>query len=373
MHDARTKLGAGRRARGPRALPAARLRHRDPAQRPARRGAELRPPGDPSRSALRRLGGLLRAGQGGGRTWLSASRGMGRGLAAILLDAEHDGRGRRGPRAAPAPGRADRAQPAPAAARLRRGGAASRWPSRCASAACCSRCSCARSPGGTLRADRRRAPLARRAARRARDASRRSCAPHDDAESLELALIENMAREDLNPVEEARACALLVEELGLTREEVGRRVGRSRVAVSNLLRLLDLPDEVLELLAGGDADRGPRPRAADGAATTTTAAGSPAPRPPRAGRSARPRREARAPAAGAATAAPPRRAAAGPPRPVEAAARASARRFGRALGADVKVTRRGAPATRSRWPSTRSTRRSSWPALGAHRRPPEPV
>lgn len=66
--------------------------------------------------------------------------------------------------------------------------------------------------------------------------------------TLELALIENMAREDLNPIEEARACAALVEELGLTREEVGRRVGRSRVAVSNLLRLLDLPDETIELL-----------------------------------------------------------------------------------------------------------------------------
>jgi ParB family chromosome partitioning protein len=69
-----------------------------------------------------------------------------------------------------------------------------------------------------------------------------------DAEALELALIENMAREDLNPVEEARACAALVEELGLTREDVGRRVGRGRVAVSNLMRLLDLPDEVIELL-----------------------------------------------------------------------------------------------------------------------------
>ena len=80
--------------------------------------------------------------------------------------------------------------------------------------------------------------------------------PHDDAESLELALIENMAREDLNPVEEAQACALLVEELGLTREDVGRRVGRSRVAVSNLLRLLDLPDEVLELLAAGELSEG---------------------------------------------------------------------------------------------------------------------
>jgi ParB family chromosome partitioning protein len=71
---------------------------------------------------------------------------------------------------------------------------------------------------------------------------------HDDAASLELALIENMAREDLNPVEEARACAALVEELGLTREEVGLRVGRSRVAVSNLMRLLELPDEVLDLI-----------------------------------------------------------------------------------------------------------------------------
>jgi len=78
----------------------------------------------------------------------------------------------------------------------------------------------------------------------------------EDAEALELALIENMAREDLNPVEEARACAALVEELALTREQVGRRVGRSRVAVSNLIRLLDLPDEVIELLAEGALSEG---------------------------------------------------------------------------------------------------------------------
>jgi ParB family chromosome partitioning protein len=78
----------------------------------------------------------------------------------------------------------------------------------------------------------------------------------DDAASLELALIENMAREDLNPVEEARACAALVEELGLTREDVGLRVGRSRVAVSNLLRLLDLPDEALELIERGELTEG---------------------------------------------------------------------------------------------------------------------
>jgi ParB family chromosome partitioning protein len=80
--------------------------------------------------------------------------------------------------------------------------------------------------------------------------------PDDDAASLELALIENMAREDLNPVEQARACAALVEELGLTREEVGRRVGRSRVSVSNLLRLLDLPDEALDLLETGALTEG---------------------------------------------------------------------------------------------------------------------
>ena len=79
---------------------------------------------------------------------------------------------------------------------------------------------------------------------------------HDDAASLEVALIENMAREDLNPVDEARACAALVEELSLTREEVGLRVGRSRVAVSNLIRLLDLPDEAIALLERGELSEG---------------------------------------------------------------------------------------------------------------------
>ena len=79
---------------------------------------------------------------------------------------------------------------------------------------------------------------------------------HDDAASLEIALVENMAREDLSPVEEARACAALVEELGLTREEVGRRVGRSRVAVTNLIRLLDLPDEALALITAGELTEG---------------------------------------------------------------------------------------------------------------------
>lgn len=78
----------------------------------------------------------------------------------------------------------------------------------------------------------------------------------DDSVALEVALVENMAREDLNPVEEAKACAALVEELGLTKEEVGRRVGRSRAAVSNLIRLLDLPDEAIEMLEDGRLSEG---------------------------------------------------------------------------------------------------------------------
>jgi ParB family chromosome partitioning protein len=78
----------------------------------------------------------------------------------------------------------------------------------------------------------------------------------DEGQRLQTALIENMAREDLNPVEEAQACAALVEELSVSKEEVARRLGRSRSAVSNLIRLLDLPDQVLELLEAGDLSEG---------------------------------------------------------------------------------------------------------------------
>jgi ParB family chromosome partitioning protein len=77
-----------------------------------------------------------------------------------------------------------------------------------------------------------------------------------EADRLQAALIENMVREDLNPVEEARACAALVEDLGLTKEDLARRVGRSRPAVSNLIRLLELPDETLELLESGELSGG---------------------------------------------------------------------------------------------------------------------
>ena len=78
----------------------------------------------------------------------------------------------------------------------------------------------------------------------------------DDAKRLQMALVENMAREDLNPIEEARACAALVEELDLSKEEVARRVGRSRSTISNLIRLLDLPDQVIGLLESGELSEG---------------------------------------------------------------------------------------------------------------------
>jgi ParB family chromosome partitioning protein len=75
-------------------------------------------------------------------------------------------------------------------------------------------------------------------------------------ERLQAALIENMVREDLNPVDEARACAALVDDLGISKEELARRVGRSRASISNLVRLLDLPDDVLGLLERGDLSEG---------------------------------------------------------------------------------------------------------------------
>jgi ParB family transcriptional regulator, chromosome partitioning protein len=75
-------------------------------------------------------------------------------------------------------------------------------------------------------------------------------------ERLQAALIENMVREDLNPVDEARACAALVDDLGISKEELARRVGRSRASISNLIRLLDLPDEVQRLLERGELSEG---------------------------------------------------------------------------------------------------------------------
>lgn len=77
-----------------------------------------------------------------------------------------------------------------------------------------------------------------------------------EANTLELALVENMARVDLNPIDAARACSALVDEFSLSKEEVARRVGKSRVAVSNLIRLLNLPDEVIQMLEDGMLSEG---------------------------------------------------------------------------------------------------------------------
>ncbi|HSI97379.1 MAG TPA: ParB/RepB/Spo0J family partition protein [Gaiellaceae bacterium] len=77
-----------------------------------------------------------------------------------------------------------------------------------------------------------------------------------DSDSLLLGLVENIAREQLSPVEEARAYASLVDEFELPLGEVAERVGRSKSAVSNRLRLLELPEEVLWMLARGDLTEG---------------------------------------------------------------------------------------------------------------------
>ena len=117
----------------------------------------------------------------------------------------------------------------------------------------------------------------------------------EESERLEIALIENMAREDLSPIEEARACATLVDDLGVTKEELGRRVGRSRVAISNAIRLLDLPDEAQAMLQSGELSAGPRPRALDvQGPRRAAAAGGRGPRPGLVGARDRAAREGRA-------------------------------------------------------------------------------
>ena len=78
----------------------------------------------------------------------------------------------------------------------------------------------------------------------------------DDRDSLLLALVENVAREQLSPVEEARAYASLVDEFELSLGDVAERVGRSKPSVSNRLRLLELPEEVLWMVARGELTEG---------------------------------------------------------------------------------------------------------------------
>lgn len=78
----------------------------------------------------------------------------------------------------------------------------------------------------------------------------------DDRKAAEIALIENIQREDLNPVEEAMAFRSLMTEYGLTQEELSEKIGKSRSAIANTVRLLDLPEPVLEMVAAGELSAG---------------------------------------------------------------------------------------------------------------------
>ena len=85
-------------------------------------------------------------------------------------------------------------------------------------------------------------------------------------ESLKLSILENVQREDLNPLEEARGYRRLIEEFGMTQQELGERLGKSRSAVSNALRLLQLPAEIQQRIQSGELTTG-HARALLGAAT----------------------------------------------------------------------------------------------------------
>ena len=74
----------------------------------------------------------------------------------------------------------------------------------------------------------------------------------DDKKTMELALVENLQRENLNPAEEARGYKTLMEEYGMTQEETAKRVGKSRPVIANALRLLNLPDVVMDMLQNGE-------------------------------------------------------------------------------------------------------------------------
>ena len=78
----------------------------------------------------------------------------------------------------------------------------------------------------------------------------------DDRKAAEIALIENIQREDLNPVEEAMAFRSLMNEYGLTQEELSEKIGKSRSAIANTVRLLDLPEQVLLMVARGEISQG---------------------------------------------------------------------------------------------------------------------
>lgn len=78
----------------------------------------------------------------------------------------------------------------------------------------------------------------------------------DDAAMMEIALVENIQREDLNPIDEARAYQMLIEKVGLTHDQLSERVGKQRTTITNALRLLSLPAEVMDMVSRGTLSGG---------------------------------------------------------------------------------------------------------------------
>ena len=111
-----------------------------------------------------------------------------------------------------------------------------------------------------------------------------------DELTLQHALVENLHRDDLNPLEEAAAYQQLIEDFGMTQEAVAQRVGKSRSAVANLLRLFQLPPQVQRLVADGTGVCGSRQGAAGNARPQRSRSRWPGASSPTASRSARPKR-----------------------------------------------------------------------------------
>ena len=182
--------------------------------------------------------------------------GLGKGLGALIPTEVV------GDRLVIAAGRPDRqhqAQPAPAPGQLRRGGhvLAGRLDQGARGAPAGPGAADRLGGGRRVRAHRRRAPVAGGPAGRTADDPGPG-ADVDDDQSLEQALVENLHREDLNALEEAAAYQQLIEEFGYTHEQVANRVGKSRTAVTNTLRLLQLPAG--RPAAAGRGPDQPRPR-----------------------------------------------------------------------------------------------------------------
>ena len=267
------------------------------------------------------------------RAKAAPARGMGRGLAAILSVSEP---ATEGDELRELPVDLDRAEPEPAAQGASTRRRSRRWPTRSPSGRPAAGARPPAAPAGRyeLVAGERRWRAARLAGLERVPALVR---PRDDAASLEVALIENMAREDLNPVEEARACAALVEELGLDprgRRPPRRPQPRRRVEPAAPARPARRGARAAR---GGRPHRGPRPRA-----PARRGPRRPPPPGPRRGgrglvgpraRGPRPRRQRARPARGAGRTAP--RAALHPDQ--EEAVAEIAETLGAALGAEVRV------------------------------------